>query len=92
MKMMGSLIMIACAALLGGCAATVPSELVNARLAYQHASAGPAAELAPVDLHKAQEALAQAENSFSQDAKSYHTRDLAYVAHRRAQKIGRAHV
>lgn len=85
MKMAGFVIMAACAALMYGCAATVPSELANARLAYAHASAGPAAQLAPVDLHKAQEALAQAEKSFSKDAKSYHTRDLAYVAQRKAE-------
>jgi len=85
MKMMGSLIMIACAALLGGCAATVPSELVNARLAYQHASAGPAAQLVPADLHTAQEALARANEAFAKDAKSYHTLDLAYVAQRKAE-------
>jgi len=85
MKMTGSLIIVACAALLCGCAGTVPSELVNARLAYQHASAGPAAQLAPADLHKAQTALAQAEESFSKDANSYRTRDLAYVAQRKAE-------
>ena len=85
MKTTGSLTIVACAALIYGCAATAPKELVDARLAYLHASAGPAAELAPADLHKAQEALAQAEKSFSKDAKSYHTRDLAYVAQRKAE-------
>jgi len=85
MKTTGSLILIASAALICGCAATVPSELANARLAYRHSSAGPAAEMAPVDLHKAQEALAAAERSFSDDAKSYRTRDLAYVAQRKAE-------
>jgi len=85
MRMTGSIIIVACAAFLCGCAGTVPSELVNARLAYQHASAGPAAQLAPADLHKAQEALAQAEASFAKDANSYRTRDLAYVAQRKAE-------
>ncbi len=85
MKLTGSLIFVACAGLLFGCAGTVPSELTNARLAYQHASAGPAAQMAPVDLHKAQEALAQAEKSYTKDADSYHTRDLAYVAQRKAE-------
>jgi outer membrane protein OmpA-like peptidoglycan-associated protein len=63
----------------------VPSELTDARQAYLQASAGPAAQLAPADLHKAQEALAQAEKSFSKDANSYQTRDLAYVAQRKAE-------
>jgi outer membrane protein OmpA-like peptidoglycan-associated protein len=85
MKMTGLLIVVTCAALICGCAATVPSELANARLAYQHASAGPATELAPADLHQAQEALAQAERSYSKDAHSYHTLDLAYVAQRKAE-------
>jgi outer membrane protein OmpA-like peptidoglycan-associated protein len=85
MKMIGSFIIVVCAALVFGCAATVPSELSSARSAYRHASAGPAAQLAPVDLHKAQEALDRAERSFSKDSKSYQTRDLAYVAQRKAE-------
>ncbi len=85
MKIIGSLIIVVAAALLFGCAASVPSELAGARQAYLHASAGPAAQLAPVELHKAQQALAQAETSFSKDGKSYHTRDLAYVAQRKAE-------
>jgi outer membrane protein OmpA-like peptidoglycan-associated protein len=88
MKLIGSLILVACAALVCGCAATAPSELVDARLAYLHASQGPATRLAPVELHKAADALAQAEKSFSKDAKSYHTRDLAYVAQRKAEMAG----
>jgi outer membrane protein OmpA-like peptidoglycan-associated protein len=76
--------LIACAGLLVSCAATIPTELASARQAYQKASAGPAAQLVPADLHKAQEALAQAEKSFLSDPHSYHTRDLAYVAERKA--------
>jgi outer membrane protein OmpA-like peptidoglycan-associated protein len=84
-KMVGTMMVVACAALLYGCAGTVPSELTQARLAYQQASGGPAAQLAPADLHKAQEALAAAEESYSKDGKSYHARDLAYVAQRKAE-------
>jgi outer membrane protein OmpA-like peptidoglycan-associated protein len=76
--------LIACAGLLISCAATIPTELASARQAYQHASEGPAAQLVPAELHKAQEALAQAEKSFASDPHSYHTRDLAYVAERKA--------
>jgi len=86
MKKYRSLLAIAtCAAVLYGCAGSVPSELADARLAYQTANAGPAAQHAPAELHKAKEALDQAELSFSDDSGSYQTRDLAYVAQRRAQ-------
>jgi outer membrane protein OmpA-like peptidoglycan-associated protein len=71
--------------LLISCATVPPSELINARQAYQHASAGQAAQLVPAELHKAQEALAAAEKSFQDDPKSFHTRDLAYVADRKAK-------
>jgi outer membrane protein OmpA-like peptidoglycan-associated protein len=80
------LIITAAAGLLAGCAASVPpTELVNARQAYQHASAGQAAQLVPAELHKAQEALAIAEKSFLDEPKSFRTRDLAYVADRKAK-------
>ena len=84
MKPIQSLILIACAGLLISCAATIPKELVTARQAYQKASVGPAAKLTPAELHKAQEALARAEESFLSDPRSYQTRDLAYVAERKA--------
>jgi outer membrane protein OmpA-like peptidoglycan-associated protein len=85
MKPITSFIIIAFAGLLFGCATAPPSELVNARLAYQQASTGPAAQLVPADLHKAQDALTLAEKSFQDDPKSFHTRDLAYVADRKAK-------
>ena len=84
MKLINYIMLIACAGLLGSCAAKVPTELANARQAYQRASAGPAAQLAPAELHKAQEALNRAEGSFKHDPKSYQTKDLAYVAERKA--------
>ena len=68
-----------------GCTPMVPTELANARRAYQEASAGPAAQLVPAELHKAHEALNQAEQAFSSDPEAYHTRDLAYVAERKSQ-------
>jgi outer membrane protein OmpA-like peptidoglycan-associated protein len=72
-------------AFLGGCAATIPTELASARLAYQQASSGPAATVVPAEVHKAQEALAQAEAAFESDPRGFHTKDLAYVAQRKAQ-------
>ncbi|HEX7574620.1 MAG TPA: OmpA family protein [Bacteroidota bacterium] len=86
MKPTTSLIIALCAGLLAGCAASVPpTELVNARQAYQHATAGQAALLVPAELHKAQEALAIAEKSFLDEPQSFRTRDLAYVADRKAK-------
>jgi outer membrane protein OmpA-like peptidoglycan-associated protein len=83
---MTSLAMLACAGLLVGYAASVPPpELINARQAYEHASAGQAAQLVPAELHKAHEALGLAEKSFLDEPKSFRTRDLAYVADRKAK-------
>lgn len=85
MKLIGPLILVACAVFFYGCASTVPSELLDARVAFKHASAGSASQLAPVDLHNAQQALTLAELSFSDDAEPYRTKDLAYVAQRKAE-------
>jgi outer membrane protein OmpA-like peptidoglycan-associated protein len=85
MKTNNVLIFVACAGLLAGCAAAVPSELVNARAAYRRASTGPAAHAAPAQLHVANKALAKAEQSFKDSPDSYQTRDLAYVAERKAE-------
>lgn len=71
--------------LLAGCAPKVPMELLGARSAYSSASAGPASTLVPADLHKAHEALLDAEAAFKDDPHGYHTRDLAYVAQRKAE-------
>lgn len=76
---------IASASVLSACATAVPPELVNARAAYSRASTGSAAQVSPAELHVAGQALAQAEQSFKQDAESYQTADLAYVAQRKAQ-------
>jgi outer membrane protein OmpA-like peptidoglycan-associated protein len=79
------IVMGAFAALLVGCASSVPPpELNNARQSYQRASAGQAAQLAPAELHTAQLALNVAERSFQDDPTSYRTRDLAYIADRKA--------
>ena len=86
MKSTPYLVGIACAGLLLGCAASIPpTELIDARQAYQHASSSQAAQLVPAELHKAQLALAAAEKSFKDEPKSFRTRDLAYVADRKAK-------
>jgi len=84
MKKNNILILVACAGLFGSCAAA-PKELVSAREAYQRASTGIAADVAPAELHVANLALAEAERSFKENSDSYQTRDLAYVAERKAQ-------
>jgi outer membrane protein OmpA-like peptidoglycan-associated protein len=88
MKTMQFLIIVTLVALVAGCAAKAPSELVNARAAYQDASAGPAEQLVPAELHKAHEALNEAEQSFKKEPNSYKTKDLAYVAQRKAELAG----
>jgi outer membrane protein OmpA-like peptidoglycan-associated protein len=69
-----------------GCApAMPPQDLVTARASYAHASQGPAATLDPAALHSADESLQAAEQSFTKDGDTQGTRDLAYIADRRAQ-------
>jgi len=66
----------------------LPKELINARSAYRIASEGPAGQLAPAELHKANEALILAEESFRNDPDSYKTKDLAYAAQRKSELAG----
>lgn len=71
--------------LASACAAAVPSELRDARIAYERVSTGEAAQRTPADVHKAHEALMAAEAAWKDDPKGYHTLDLAYVAQRKAE-------
>lgn len=73
------------ALLTAGCATVTPVELTNARTAYSRASAGPASQYTPADLHKARVALDDAEASFADEKDSQRTKDLAYIAERTAQ-------
>jgi outer membrane protein OmpA-like peptidoglycan-associated protein len=76
---------LACATV-AGCAATLPPQnLINARASYARASHGAAATQDPAALHSADESLQLAEQSFAKDGDTQGTRDLAYVADRRAQ-------
>ncbi|HEY8087093.1 MAG TPA: OmpA family protein [Polyangiaceae bacterium] len=80
----GILVVLATAA--AGCAAAMPpQDLVTARATYGRAAQGPAGTLDPADLHTARESLDLAEQSFTQNGDTQGTRDLAYVADRRAQ-------
>lgn len=71
--------------LLVGCSSTVPPELVDARAAYQRAAATRGSGLAQTDLYEARQALGRAESSYSDVGSKPETRDLAYVAERKAQ-------
>lgn len=84
MKMIKYLVLVAFTGFFFSCSATIPTELSNARQAYQHASEGPASQLVPAELHKAKLALDRAEMSFAENPKSYQTKDLSYVAERKA--------
>jgi outer membrane protein OmpA-like peptidoglycan-associated protein len=82
---MKRLMCAAAVGLLAACAQVIPDELARARAAYQHANAGPAAQVAPAELHKAKMALDQAEQAFRDEPEEQRTRDLAYVAERKAE-------
>jgi len=80
-----SLTALAAASLVACASAVPPKELVDARAAYQSATKGPAAEQSPAELHEAKKALDQAEKQFGADGDEPQTKDLAYVAMRKAQ-------
>jgi outer membrane protein OmpA-like peptidoglycan-associated protein len=88
MKTLQLIVLASVGAMIVGCTTLPPDELVKARAAYEVSAAGPAAELAPAELHKAQQSLLLAEKSFIDDPKSYKTKDLAYVAMRKAELAG----
>jgi outer membrane protein OmpA-like peptidoglycan-associated protein len=79
------LILAACTGMVAGCATTAPTELVDAREDYRRASTGVANQVAPAEVHVANEALARAEHSFKENGDTFQTRDLAYVAQRKAE-------
>lgn len=62
-----------------------PQELMDARTAYAEAAKGPAADLAPAQLDTAKTSLDVAQKSFDSDGPTQKTKDLAYVAERRAE-------
>ena len=82
--MIGSILLSLAA---GACGASrPPAELVDARAAYAKAEASNASTLVPAELHVARESLDMAERKFKDDGGSGRTRDLAYVAQRKAQR------
>lgn len=71
-------------AMLAGCASSPPPELKNARAVYQDVAQSPATTVAAGDVYEAKKSLERAEASFQDDGDSLETRDLAYVAERKA--------
>ena len=61
-----------------------PQELVDARRAFAEAERSSGAEVAPVELEEARDALDRAEAYFGDDADSEETRDYSYIAERKA--------
>lgn len=81
-----SLTIGALACFIQACGGTVlaPKELVDARATYERVAKGAAVQLAPAELDTAKQSLARAEASFNEDGDSDVTKDLAYVADRKA--------
>jgi outer membrane protein OmpA-like peptidoglycan-associated protein len=72
-------------AILACATAMPPQELLDARTAYDAATKSPAAQYAPAQLDTAKQSLAKAEASFQDNGDKPVTKDLAYVADRRAK-------
>jgi len=78
--------LVGVAALVAGCATgPAPKELVDARAAYSKAQSGEAGKLTPAQVHEAKVSLDAAERAYLDDSESARTRDLAYVAQRKAE-------
>jgi outer membrane protein OmpA-like peptidoglycan-associated protein len=74
------------AGLVAACGSTPPPpELLDARSAYLRAQNGPAAQLKPDSLHEAKTALEQAERAYADDPGAQRTKDVSYLAIRRAE-------
>lgn len=86
MKLLRYFVLILFVTIIIGCSASQPpKELQDARMSYQKASDGAAEKLVPAELHKAKTALEKAEQAFLKDPDSYNTKDLAYIADRKAK-------
>lgn len=86
----GPVFLASLSALLMACGgpAIPPQELNDARAAYAEAAKGPAADLAPAQLDTAKQSLDAAQRNFDEEGPTQKTKDLAYVAHRRAEIAG----
>lgn len=77
--------LLLCLALCIGCASP-PTELIEARRAYQAAYADETRTRAPTALQEAERTLHLAESSYAEDGDSERTRALAYAAERRVEQ------
>src|SRR3954463_5063497 len=79
---MSSLLML----LVAGCASTpAPQELLDARSAFQRTQSGPATQYKPDQVHEAKVAPDTAEQSYIDQPGDQKTKDLAYIAQRKAE-------
>lgn len=81
-------VLVAASLLLGTFAcgeALPPKELLDARAAYERASQGKAGQLHPATVYEAKQALDKAEGKFKEVGEGAETKDLGYVAQRKAQ-------
>ncbi len=86
MRPAASVVVVVITLLTAACSSVPPpTELADARAAYERAATGPAARLAPLQLRVAKEDLERAEEWYRWDDDSFRTRDLAYVALREAE-------
>jgi outer membrane protein OmpA-like peptidoglycan-associated protein len=85
---LGALLAVVATVTVTGCSHTLPHELADARVAYQNAARSPGAPLVPGDMMDARQSLNVAERSFSDSGDDQATRDLAYIAQRRAISAG----
>jgi outer membrane protein OmpA-like peptidoglycan-associated protein len=76
---------VAFAGLMGGCATTAPTELVEARTAYTASNNGLAAKLTPTELHDAWIVLSKANKEFDEHGDTTACRDYAYIANNKLQ-------
>jgi outer membrane protein OmpA-like peptidoglycan-associated protein len=90
MRTLKPLIGAAVLVLVTGCASRPPRELLDARAAYNNAHNTPGAALTPNDQREAKLALDAAEREFDEEGDEQSSRDLAYVAQRKAV-AARAH-
>lgn len=84
MNIRNSLLGAAVVLLATSCASRPPRELLDARAAYANAQRAPGAALSPNDQREAKLALVAAEREFDEEGDGESSRDLAYVAQRKA--------
>jgi hypothetical protein len=64
-----------------------PPPIESARVAYERAESGPASEVAPDELRSARDALEEAERAYRIAPHAATSRDLAYLAERKAELL-----